>query len=70
MPWDLIKVALASPARLAVIPIQDVLELGREAKFNTPGTLDGNWAWRLESIPAIDDICWQKSSELNQRYQR
>jgi len=40
MPWALIECALASPARLAVIPMQDLLELGSEARFNTPGTLE------------------------------
>jgi len=33
-------------AQLAVIPLQDVLELGSEARMNTPGTTEGNWAWR------------------------
>ncbi|MDQ6980599.1 MAG: 4-alpha-glucanotransferase [Ghiorsea sp.] len=70
MPWALIEAALQSPARLAVIPMQDILELGTEAKFNTPGTLDGNWSWRLERIPAINHVCWQKSLQLNQTYHR
>jgi len=70
MPWVLIEAALASPARLAVIPMQDVLELGTEAKFNTPGTLDGNWSWRLDTISAPEHTCWQTSSGLNQAYNR
>lgn len=43
----LIRLALGSPAALAIVPVQDVLGLGGEARFNTPGTIDGNWAWRL-----------------------
>jgi 4-alpha-glucanotransferase len=39
--------ALASTAELAVVPLQDLLELGDEARFNTPGTISGNWSWRL-----------------------
>jgi 4-alpha-glucanotransferase len=30
-----------------VVPLQDLLELGDEARFNTPGTASGNWSWRL-----------------------
>jgi len=46
MPWRLICVALESVAQLAVIPLQDVLGLGTEARMNTPGTIEDNWAWR------------------------
>jgi 4-alpha-glucanotransferase len=45
--WQLLEVALASPAELAVVPLQDLLHLGDEARFNTPGTTEGNWCWRL-----------------------
>jgi len=47
MPVALIRAALSSVAQLAVIPMQDLLELGSEARFNTPGTSSGNWVWRL-----------------------
>jgi 4-alpha-glucanotransferase len=47
--WDLIRVALASVANWAIVPLQDVLDLGRGARMNTPGQLGGNWAWRYES---------------------
>jgi 4-alpha-glucanotransferase len=43
----LIHAALGSVANLAVIPMQDVLELGSEHRMNTPGTTTGNWAWRF-----------------------
>ncbi len=46
--WSLIELALASPARLALIPAQDVIGLGAEARMNRPGTASGNWSWRLE----------------------
>jgi 4-alpha-glucanotransferase len=46
--WELLEVALSSRAALAIIPVQDVLELGSEARMNRPGELGGNWAWRLE----------------------
>jgi len=70
MPWALIECALASPATLAVIPMQDLLELGTEAKFNTPGTVDNNWSWRMTSLPEYDADCWQKAALLNRKYGR
>jgi 4-alpha-glucanotransferase len=47
-PWDVIRLALSSPASLAMIPLQDVLELGSEARMNIPGRAGGNWGWKLE----------------------
>jgi 4-alpha-glucanotransferase len=46
--WDFIRAVEASVARTAVVPLQDVLGLGSEARFNTPARPTGNWAWRLE----------------------
>ena len=48
MPWALVRLALSSTARLSVVPAQDLLALGSEARMNTPGTDEGNWAWRAE----------------------
>jgi 4-alpha-glucanotransferase len=47
MPEALIRAALGSLGQLAVIPAQDLLSLGSEARTNTPGTATGNWHWRL-----------------------
>jgi len=47
MPEALIRAALGSVALLAVIPAQDLLGLGSEARLNRPGTQSGNWTWRL-----------------------
>ncbi len=49
MPWALVRLALASTSRLAVVPAQDLLELGAEARMNTPGVRDGNWGWRASA---------------------
>lgn len=49
--WDLIRSAFQSPARLALIPYQDFLALGSDARMNTPGTLVGNWSWRMTHAP-------------------
>lgn len=43
---DLIRLALASTADLAITPLQDVMRLGDEARMNTPGKPFGNWGWR------------------------
>jgi len=47
MGWEMIRVVLESNADLAVIPLQDVLGLGSEARMNTPGSIDDNWLWRF-----------------------
>jgi 4-alpha-glucanotransferase len=44
--WDFIRLALASVAEMAIIPLQDVFSLGNEARMNTPGNPSGNWGWR------------------------
>lgn len=48
-PWTLLETALSSRAALAIVPAQDVLGLGSEARMNRPGEVGGNWAWQLES---------------------
>jgi 4-alpha-glucanotransferase len=47
MPFDLVKMALKTKANLAIIPMQDILELDGENRMNTPGTLENNWVWRF-----------------------
>jgi len=47
MPGSLIRAAYASAAQLAVLPMQDLLGLGPEARMNVPGTASGNWTWRF-----------------------
>jgi 4-alpha-glucanotransferase len=44
--WDLIRLALSSTANQAVIPLQDLLGLGTEARMNFPSKAEGNWEWR------------------------
>jgi len=46
--WGLIRLAQGSPASLAVVPLQDVLSLGSEARLNTPSTHHGNYHWRYQ----------------------
>ena len=46
--WGLIRLAYSSRARLAIVPAQDVLGLGDEARMNRPGVTAGNWGWQVE----------------------
>lgn len=46
--WGLIRLALGSPARLAIMQTQDVLGLGSEARMNSPSRATGNWRWQME----------------------
>ncbi|MDQ6954478.1 MAG: 4-alpha-glucanotransferase, partial [Mariprofundaceae bacterium] len=70
MPWAMIRAALVSPAILAIIPMQDLLELDASARFNTPGTLENNWCWRMQAMPESNDACWTTSKLLNELYGR
>lgn len=42
-----VRVVYASPANLAIIPMQDILGLGANARMNVPSTVGGNWKWRM-----------------------
>jgi 4-alpha-glucanotransferase len=64
--WSLIRLALASRARLAVVPAQDVLGLGSEARMNTPGQQDGNWSWRLEPGQLTEELAARLREETRQ----
>ena len=46
--YDLVRAALSSVADTAIVPLQDVMMLGSEARMNQPGRPDGNWSWRFE----------------------
>lgn len=52
----LIDIAMNSQASLCIIPMQDCLHLGSEARMNTPGTVDGNWQWSFEWEQIHDDM--------------
>ena len=67
--WGLIRTALASVADLAVIPIQDYLCLGNEARMNAPSTLGDNWKWRL-TRGQISDMTLYNMKELTRIYGR
>ncbi|MBR8833775.1 MAG: 4-alpha-glucanotransferase [Stigonema ocellatum SAG 48.90 = DSM 106950] len=54
--WDLIQLSLSSVANQAIIPLQDVLGLGTEARMNFPGKNLGNWGWRYQSAALTPEV--------------
>jgi len=54
--WDFIRLAQQSVAKLCIIPVQDYLGLGQEARMNTPSTLGNNWKWRMYQGEITEDI--------------
>ncbi len=46
--WGMIRTGMATPSKLFVVQMQDLLELGPQARVNTPGTSEGNWQWRMK----------------------
>jgi len=69
MPWPVIQALFASVARLSIIPAQDILLLPGEARFNTPGTIEGNWDWRLDDMESIQKTTG-KFQKLHSLYNR
>ena len=53
---DLVRLAFATPARIAIAPMQDFLNLGTEARFNIPGTTMNNWRWRMHQDALTDQL--------------
>jgi len=69
MPDAMIHAVMASVAQLAVVPMQDVLCLGSEARLNTPGTAIGNWSWRLPGHSLTAELA-QRFALLNRVFGR
>lgn len=69
IPWDFIRLALASVADLAVIPMQEYLCLGGEARINKPSTLGNNWKWRLSKGQITDELL-EQMREITKLYGR
>jgi 4-alpha-glucanotransferase len=69
MPWAMIRAVQTSMAETAVIPLQDLLGLGSEARFNTPATADGNWGWRFRRHDLTPELArrLRRLSEISRR---
>ncbi len=69
MNWAMMRAVLASVADTAIIPLQDVLGLGTEARMNLPGTSTGNWRWRFQRGALSSELA-EQLRELNKAYDR
>jgi 4-alpha-glucanotransferase len=69
MPAVLNRAALGSVGELAIIPLQDLLGLGAEARINTPGTDQGNWLWRVPPAALSADLA-RHCADLNRVFGR
>ena len=67
--WGTIRTALSSVSNLCIIPMQDYLELGGEARMNLPGTLGNNWVWRAVEGSFSDSLA-EKIYKLTRMYGR
>ncbi|MFD1572467.1 4-alpha-glucanotransferase [Halorubrum laminariae] len=67
--WEIIEEVWRSEAVLAMTTVQDLLGLGSDARFNEPGTVDGNWEWRV-SREALDDEITDRLWELAGKHVR
>jgi 4-alpha-glucanotransferase len=70
--WDFIRAVAASCANTAVVPLQDLLGLGTEARMNLPNSTSGNWSWRFKGGALTSEIQGRlrELSELYGRYIR
>ena len=69
MPMALLRATLASVAQTAIIPMQDLLGLGSEARMNVPGVKDGNWKWQFNWQQVPDNLSKQ-CLKMNRLYGR
>jgi len=54
--WEMIRLAMMSPARTAIFPLQDLMGLGEEARMNLPSRKEGNWMWRFSTEMLTEQI--------------
>jgi 4-alpha-glucanotransferase len=69
IPWAVLRCAMMSVAQLAILPMQDVLALGADARMNTPGTVAGNWSWRFD-WPQLGEHVAAELADLTRNYSR
>ena len=67
--WEFIRAVLASVADTAIIPVQDLLGLGSDARMNRPATTSGNWRWRLMPGQLTPETA-QKLAVMTETYER
>ncbi len=65
----LMRQAMASVANLAILPVQDLLRLDDSARLNRPGTVEGNWCWRMSDVQ-MAALPWEEMADWNRLYGR
>jgi 4-alpha-glucanotransferase len=68
--WVMIRMALASVAKLAIVPLQDILGLDNSARMNDPSVSAGNWRWRYNNSSVLTPGLSQRLLELTRLYSR
>lgn len=69
LTWELVRLAVSSVADTAIIPMQDYLDLGNEARINMPSSLGNNWKWRMDKNALSDELA-DKIYEMAKLYGR
>jgi 4-alpha-glucanotransferase len=64
-----VRLAWSSSAALAMAPLQDLLNLGKEGRMNVPGRADGNWSWRVTE-DMLSSIPFQWLRDITERAKR
>lgn len=67
--WEFVRYAMMSVSNTAILPMQDVLGLGKEGRMNTPSVANGNWGWRLEQ-EQITPFIKKRLIEMSEIYGR
>jgi 4-alpha-glucanotransferase len=67
--WSLIRLAWSSVADLAIVPLQDVLELRSQARMNVPGSSSGNWSWRVRASQMRESM-FERLRDLTETFGR
>jgi len=67
--WKMIRTVMGSVAKMAIFPLQDILGLDASARTNTPGTIIGNWKWKMASLEVLKEQT-VKLKELTRLYGR
>ena len=67
--WDLIRLAWSSVANTAIAPLQDILDLGGEARMNLPGHTGGNWNWRF-TFDMLQDLAIDRLRNMTRMFSR
>ena len=68
--WEFTRLALASVADLAILPLQDLFDLDNQGRMNDPSVSAGNWRWRYSSSELLTTELSQKLLAMTQLYRR